>query len=241
MIAFLPRCPHDAAVFSLALTLLTLGTLSAAPPCPTATASPDAAPARCIGLRIHHAVDLDPATRAWLDTQLAEANRLFAAADLAFTVTALVPLPEDHREVRTREDRDALGHDRFATGTIDVYVVAHLGDVDLPGQEIRGVHWRSRKDRARRYVIVSTISPPKVLAHELGHFFGLPHSRYPESIMNKAPRATPPYEQRRFADRELSRITTRAKELLRTGALTTIAPPGAAPTQAAPAADATTP
>jgi hypothetical protein len=26
-----------------------------------------------------------------------------------------------------------------------------------------------------------------VLAHELGHFFGLPHSRYPISIMNKKP------------------------------------------------------
>jgi hypothetical protein len=193
------------------------------PPCPNADQD-DATPTRCIGLRIHHAVELDPATRAWLDLQLSEANRLFAPAELAFTTSMLVPLPEHHREIHTREDRDELGHDRFATGTIDVYIVARLGDVDLPGQEIRGVHWRSQKDRSRRFVIVSTISPPKVLAHELGHFFGLPHSRYPESIMNKAPRASPPYEQRRFADRELSRIKTRAKELLRSGALTTIAP-----------------
>lgn len=209
-------------MFSLALTLIALGTLSSASPCP-APAELASPPPRCIGLRIHHAVNLDAATRAWLDTQLAEANRLFAAADLAFTVSELVALPEAHREVRTREQRDALGHDRFAKGTIDVYLVAYLGDVDAPGQEIRGVHWRSRLDRSRRFVIVSTISPPKVLAHELGHFFGLPHSRYPESIMNKSPRAEPPYEARRFADRELSRMKTRANELLRSGALENIA------------------
>lgn len=224
MIAFLLRCPHDAAVFSLALTLIVLGTLSNASPCPLA-AEPGSPPPRCIGLRIHHAVTLDETTRAWLDAQLAEANRLFAAADLAFTVTELVALPDEHLEVRTRAHRDALGHDRFQRGTIDVYLVAYLGDVDVPGQEIRGVHWRSQKDRARRFVIVSTISPPKVLAHELGHFFGLPHSHYPESIMNKAPRAAPPYEERRFAERELSRIRTRAKELLRSAALTALTPP----------------
>lgn len=226
MIAFLLQCPHDAAVFSLALTLIALSTLSAPPPCP-APGSESPAP-RCIGLRIHHAFELDTNRRTWLDSQLTEANRLFAPAGLAFTVKALVPIPENHRQVRTPEDRDRLGHERFERGTIDVYLVDLLGDVDIPGNEIRGVHWRSRIDRARRFVIVSTISPPKVLAHELGHFFGLPHSRYPESIMNKAPRSHPPYEERRFADRELKRITLGATELLRSGALTAISSDAAA-------------
>lgn len=207
-------------MFSVAFTLLTLWSHSeAAKPVPCLAN-------RCvIGLRIHHAIPLTDDTRRWLDEQLAEANRLFAATGLAFTVTATTALPEDLARPMTRDDRDRLGHDRFAKGQIDVYLVSYLGDVDVPGQEIRGVHWRSQKDRSRRWVILSTISPPRVLAHELGHFFGLPHSHYPESIMNKAPRQNPPPEARRFADRELRRIALRAKDLLRDHALVPVVLP----------------
>lgn len=216
-IAFLSHSLHDAAVFAAVMTVLALWSATTSP-CPEATGISTHV-RRCVGLRVHHAVELDGDTRVWLDTQLAEANRLFAPAGISFVVTTLEPIHEDHRHIRTREDRDRLGHDRFQRGTVDVYIVGYLGDVDVVGQEIRGVHWRSQKDRSRRWVVVSTVSPPKVLAHELGHFFGLPHSRYPESIMNKTPRESPPYEERRFAEREVKRIALTAFNLFRDKAL----------------------
>ena len=61
------------------------------------------------------------------------------------------------------------------------------------------------KDRkGKRWIILSRIARAKVLAHELGHYFDLPHSKYPESIMNKKPRKTPPMAKRGFVPAEYS-------------------------------------
>lgn len=209
---FAHKCAHDAPVWPLLLSLVTALPTPETHPCPVGP--------RCVGLRLFVTAPPDETLGAFLDTQIAMANTLFAESDVGFTVLETTNLSGAPDHITSREDRDELGHDRFAPGAIDVYIVSRLDDVDLAGQEIRGVHWRSRKDRERRFIILSTISPPRVLAHELGHFFGLPHSRYPESIMNKTPRAHPPYEERRFARPEITRIESHATALLRSGALT---------------------
>jgi hypothetical protein len=100
---------------------------------------------------------------------------------------------------------------------VDVFVVSRLANVDAPAEtptaQIRGVHWRLRRDRARRWIILSRISPPHVLAHELGHYFGLPHSNEPRSLMNTGPTALPSAE-RFFLPKEVAVITARAKRFL---------------------------
>ena len=102
----------------------------------------------------------------------------------------------------------------LARGEIDVFVVSRLGDIDVLGEEIRGVHWRDPRDPKRlRWILLSRISQPLVLAHELGHYFSLPHSTEPMSIMNKAPRALPPVSERGFTRGEYARMGRAWREM----------------------------
>ena len=120
---------------------------------------------------------------AWLDAQVAEANRLMAPADVHFTVRLGPPLPERHARMETRADRDALAALARGRG-IRVYVVASLRDVDEPDRMRQGVHWRRRANRAHRCVILSAAAGPTVLAHELGHYFGNPHTQVVDNVMS---------------------------------------------------------
>jgi hypothetical protein len=95
-----------------------------------------------------------------------------------------------------------------------VFVVGQLDDVDEEGAIAYGVTWHGRKDD-RKYLIVSAQALERTLAHELGHFFGLPHSSYAISIMNKSDRKEPPVDQRTFADEEIDAMRPVLKRLLR--------------------------
>lgn len=176
----------------------------------------EAARAHCLGIRLHVTVGDDGPIAAadWLGIQLAAANRHFAALDVGFQVTGVDALPASGARIATRRERDDLSAGRLAGTVIHVFIIGQLDDVDQPGQVIRGVTWHTRKDD-RKYVLVSTVAPERVLAHELGHVFGLPHSRYAVSIMNKTDRTEPPVEQRTFADEEIAAMRPQLKRLLR--------------------------
>ena len=69
-------------------------------------------------------------------------------------------------------------HARLESGAINLFIVDRLDDIDIPGEQIRGVHWRDPKARTRkRWIFLSRIAGAMVLAHELGHYFSLPHSK----------------------------------------------------------------
>lgn len=192
-----------------ALTADPLASFRGTPKCPR-----DAA--YCFGVDVHIVLEggkpvQDP---KWLAGQLSEANRLFAPLGVGFEVNALIPNASTWADVNSRLMRDQLGRRDRAPGVVHVFMVRRLGDVDVAGAEIRGVHWRDRADTQQRWIILSALGSHRVLAHELGHFFGLPHSSHPASIMNKKPRDRPVPEKRGFPPAELTKMKRGLKKML---------------------------
>jgi hypothetical protein len=175
-----------------------------------------AAAKHCFGVHLHMVVTPDGPAQdvAWVTGQIEQAHRHFALIDTSFEVVAAEELPASELEIDSREERDALGHDRFTRGVVHVFVVGRLADVDIAGNEIRGVHWRERADRTHRWVILSKIAGDLVLSHELGHFFGLPHSTYDISLMNKTVRLTPMVSELTFAEPEVVRMRKHRDRML---------------------------
>lgn len=124
------------------------------------------------------------APASFLAEQLAAANTIYRPLGIELVVLERVPLAARHAELITRADRDALAP-YVRKGEIHCFVVAKLMDVDEPGRERRGVHWHPHPAPGRSFLILSKISRPYVLAHELGHMFGnRAHSDVPGNLMS---------------------------------------------------------
>jgi hypothetical protein len=198
--------------------------VKAAPAC-------EAARAHCVGIRLHVAAADGGLVAApdWVTRQAAAANEHFAPIGVGFQVVGADALPETAARIEDAQERSALA--RLVAGTvIDVFVTAQLDDIDVKDGVIRGVAWPAG---TKKFVILSTIAPDRTLAHELGHVFGLPHSAYAISIMNKTPRKEPPLEQRTFHASELAVMRGQLARLLREKVIADV------PRAAAPAAPAT--
>jgi hypothetical protein len=135
----------------------------------------------------HHAPPED-----FIRAQLEQANAIYRPLGLELFDAGRETLPERHARLVRRADRDQLLR-YVRAGAVHCMVIATLMDVDEPGRERRGVHWRSRRD-SRHLVILSTLAGPYVLAHELGHFFGnREHSDTPGNLMSYTRTEAPPF------------------------------------------------
>jgi hypothetical protein len=176
------------------------------PPC-------DPARAYCFAVQIHMAETADgpvvPA--AWIANQLAIANQQFAPIHIGFQVAGVQVAPAGTEHVRTRAQRTALGR-ALAGRVIHVFVTGQLENIDQSTTPVFGVAWRVDQ---RKIIIISAKSWDQTLAHELGHVFGLPHSTYPISIMNKTPREEPARENRTFAEEEFAAMGPGMQRLVR--------------------------
>ena len=155
----------------------------------------------------------------WINAQLETANRLMAPANVRFVLQGIEVLDAAHSRLETRADRDALGglvtgHARRLPGgarprVVDVFIVELLRDVDEPPRLRMGVHWRQRKNRQNRYVILAASAGSSVLAHELGHYFGNPHTDVVDNVMSY--RRSDPAKMA-FDEAQLTRIRRAARQ-----------------------------
>ena len=152
----------------------------------------------------------------WIESQVVHANRLFAPAGIAFELGPVQRIGARDARIDGPGQRDALGRHARTAGRIHLFVVHTLIDLSDPDVHLHGVHWRLRRERAQTWVILSHKDESgTVLAHELGHLFGLKHSRAVKSIMNKTPRAEPPWPERIFTGTELRTIERTSDRLKR--------------------------
>ena len=189
--------------------LAALGATGAA----SGTAQP--APGRTLfGLVVHVADDGDhpAADEAWVGARVQIANGLFAAYGVGFEVRSTVALEAAHARLETRADRHALGA-LLDPSRIDVFVVLSLRDVDDPSLYRRGVHWRPAGRPGAHFVVLSIAGDASVLAHELGHYFGNPHSTVTGNIMSYDRGQVPPF----FDAAQGRRIAAHARRFAREG------------------------
>ena len=178
-----------------------------AAPCPTEAA-------HCIGLILHVAPGADGGLVQgpdWLAAQLARANALFAPLGVGFNIAEVLALDRSEAIILSRDQRNRIGRRRFTRGAVHVFIVERLGNIDATDADINGVHWRTRRGR---WVMVSSKAWDLTLGHELGHFFGLPHSEVEASIMNTTSRKFPP-ASRAFQPDELIKMRAGLKRMLR--------------------------
>lgn len=159
--------------------------LLATAPAATAHAQCDATVAHCVALQLWVGPGVD---EGWLKAQLGEANARLAAVGLGVEVVDVATRPPSLARIETVAQRNQLLELGKQT-PLRLFVVDHLADAEAPKSDRRGVTWRRRDDFA---VILWSGANRWVLAHELGHVFGLPHSREHTSIMNKRVRAILP-------------------------------------------------
>jgi hypothetical protein len=159
------------------------------------------------------------APASFVSEQLAAANAIYGPLGIELVEVERVALAAEHAELVTRAQRDALAR-YVRRGVIDCFVVAKLMDVDEPGRERRGVHWRPRHAPERSLLIVSQISRRNVLAHELGHLFGnREHSEVRGNLMSYKRGDGPPF----LDEAQVRRVQLTLAAMLKTGRLVPLA------------------
>ena len=82
-----------------------------------------------------------------------------------------------------------------------------------------GVCWTGRG--GKRFLVVAQTAKPTVLAHELGHFFGNPHSTVTDNLMSYTRTGATAF----LDERQLGTIRSFAARFLATGRLVDVGPP----------------
>ena len=121
------------------------------------------------------------ASRDWLNAQLRTSEEMYAPLGVHFRMTEWRTLPTSAANIQNRSERDALAP-LCVPQAINVLVTSQLRDVDASEEMYRmGVTWIGR---GKMYIILSTAARGSTLAHEIGHYFGLHHTKVKNNLMS---------------------------------------------------------
>jgi hypothetical protein len=172
-----------------------------------------ARPELAVSLTIRVANCGGPATpAAWVTAHLEAVQALLAPHGIVVTASSEWFAPTDC-QVLTRSDRDRFAEHAGAAGSVTVLVVPRVRDLDVPSYDLMGVHWRAL---GRRWIFLTARARPPVLAHELCHYFGLPHDPAGGNLMTPGP-SSPLWKSRRPPRPFAPELTTAQVRRLRAG------------------------
>lgn len=133
-----------------------------------------------------------------IDRRIELTNKIYlkASPTIQFSLVSMSPLPTTPIDLVRQIDRNNLAKRiQVIDKAIHVFIVNSISDTDDPTSTIAGVHWKYNGNQkeclGRHYIILSARdSNPDTLAHELGHWFGLPHAPDMENLMFSGPRSS---------------------------------------------------
>jgi hypothetical protein len=133
--------------------------------------------------------------RRFIEATVARASQIWAPVRVGFRLgTVHLMPPGKNLHMWNRWMRNALVR-ALPPGdrpVIDVFVVRTLVDLGKASVSLPGVHWFSSYVPGGRYYVIlgSRSVGEETLAHELGHYFGLDHSRSRVNIMTPGAQRT---------------------------------------------------
>ncbi len=129
----------------------------------------------------------------WVTQHVNAARAQFAPHGIA-VIAVTEPFTPSRCELLTRADRDALAADVIGKDDeVRVLVVPRVRDLAVPTYDLKGVHWKAG---GKRWIYLTASARPPVLAHELCHYFGLPHDPAGGNLMTPGP-SSPAWKSQR--------------------------------------------